>query len=378
MALDSKDIDVLSIGFGKTLFNPDNIERKRLKVCAEEMKSVHTIVLGAPEKTANDGKLSLYGVGNNVRSLQLLTAYHRAKSIVQKNKDATWVVTAQDPFETALIGFLASRFCGKRLVIQEHGDFFSTPHWSRESVLNRVRFHMGLYLLKRAWRVRVVSERIKRTLVAKGIESGRIHVLPVATEVADFKNAIPDESVRAHFPSGSIIILAAARFVYQKNIPLLLHAFQRASVSHPKARLLLVGSGPLESVIKQEVSHHNLSEKVMLLPWTDSFPSLLKSADIFAVSSNYEGWGRVLVESMAVGVPVVTTDVGCVGDVFQNERHGLVVPIGDVNGFELALKRLISDDTLRAKYGANGQEDSSSLVSVGSTYALKWALVLTP
>lgn len=375
---DTSDIRVLSIGHANEVFKENTIERKRLTQCAERMHSLHTVILGAPKGESHEGKLFLYGVGGSWRWMKLVYACLLAFCICRTDKNGKWVFTSQDPFESALIGYIVSRFYGKYLVIQEHGDFFSTSHWSRESTLNRLRFFMGLFLLRRAWRVRVVSERIKATLVKKGIQMDRIIVLPVVTDIAAFKKAESLDSVRALFPSNSIIVLAASRFVQQKNISLLLHAFHKISKTHDNARLLLVGAGVQHSMLLETIKNHDLSEKIVVQPWTDSFPRLLKSVDIFVLTSNYEGWGRVLVESIAAGTPVVTTDVGCVGEVFKDNVHGLVVHVGDLEGFAKALDLLVEDSNLRSRLGNSTTGGIVSKSVTPQEYATEWASVLAP
>lgn len=378
MSLASKDVDILNIGYGSKMLAVDNSERARLVACAEEMHSLHTVLLASPNEISHEGKLTFYGVGGSLRIINLIKSCILAFRIAKKIGSESLVVSTQDPFETGMVGFVVSRFYGKRLVVQEHGDFFSSPHWPRESFMNRIRYYIGLFLLRRAWRVRVVAERIKKTLIQKGVPAERIFVLPVVTDTAHFRTAIADEKVRSQFPPESVILLSAARFVQQKNISLLLHSFMDVSKNNPHAQLLLVGSGPLESDIRSEILHHNLSRKVVLMPWTESFPSLLKCADVYLLSSNYEGWGRVLVESMAAGVPVVTTDVGCVGEVFHNKVHGLVVPIGERRQFTLALKTLVNDASLRKEYGERARLDSMGFDTLQNGYTARWADIWTP
>ena len=99
---------------------------------------------------------------------------------------------------------------------------------------------------------------------------------------------------------------------------------------------------------------------------------LMRGADIYALSSDYEGWGRVLIESMAVGLPVVTTDVGCAGEVLIDGRHGIVVPTRNSEAFTQALTLLAKDADMRKKYGTQAQHDVKVHVIDESGYAQKW------
>ena len=81
-------------------------------------------------------------------------------------------------------------------------------------------------------------------------------------------------------------------------------------------RVRLIGSGPLESKIRGWIKDRGLGESVSIENWAPQ-ELLWGDADMFVCSSRYEGWGRTIVEAMAARVPVVTTDVGCVGTFFR-------------------------------------------------------------
>jgi glycosyltransferase involved in cell wall biosynthesis len=86
---------------------------------------------------------------------------------------------------------------------------------------------------------------------------------------------------------------------------------------------------------------------VTIEPWSNNVPGLLAQADAYVLSSDYEGWGRVLIEAMVVGLPIVTTNVGCAGEVVKHEQHGLVVPTRDEKALEKALLRMATDRALQ-------------------------------
>ena len=75
--------------------------------------------------------------------------------------------------------------------------------------------------------------------------------------------------------------------------------------------------------------------------------SYYKSADLFLLTSNYEGWGLAVVEAMAAGCPVVMTDVGCAGELVAPGQTGLVAPVGEKNGLSLAINEMAANRRLR-------------------------------
>lgn len=371
----------LTISYGRALFNPDNPERARLAAVASATTDFHTIVFSLRRHDVPDsdtaGDLTLHATNSRVRSLMLLDAILLGRQIIRE-RPGVWVVTAQDPFEAGLVGWVIARSTGSHLNVQEHGDVFSTPHWRQESLGNRVRYHFGRWLLRHADSVRVVAPRIRRTLEALGVESARIRELAVVTDTKHVATATPSPVVREHFDQDAVVVLSVARFVPQKNLPLLVRAFARAAATVPKLRLMLVGDGPERQRIEKAITAAGLpSGHMVLRPWSDDVPGLMHAADIYALSSNYEGWGRVLIEAQAAGLPIATTDVGCVGTALQPEEHALVAPVGDEAAIAAALERLASDQDLRARLAANNRA-AASAAPTPADYAPRWIAAHTP
>jgi len=107
---------------------------------------------------------------------------------------------------------------------------------------------------------------------------------------------------------------------------------------------VIVGEGIDKARMLGEAT--DIASHVAFEPWTDDPISYYKSANVFLSTSNYEGYGLTLIEAVAAGCPVVTTDVGLVGSVFT-EKDVLVCPVGDARCLARQINRLINDQTLR-------------------------------
>jgi glycosyltransferase involved in cell wall biosynthesis len=140
--------------------------------------------------------------------------------------------------------------------------------------------------------------------------------------------------------------------------------------------LLLVGTGSRTAQLKDQVRRLGIESSVEWRDWTDDPGALLRQADIYALSSDYEGWGRVLIEAMAYAVPIVTTDVGCAGEVVKDGVHGYVVPVRDETAFANALSRLVADRQLRERYGKQARRDVRKTHVTLAAYATAWREVL--
>jgi glycosyltransferase involved in cell wall biosynthesis len=133
------------------------------------------------------------------------------------------------------------------------------------------------------------------------------------------------------------VILAAGRLEKLKNYPLMLRAFARLR-SRADCRLLILGEGSQREALGAEIRQLGLSDCVELAGFRANPMSYMRRADAFVLSSDFEGLSNVLIEAMAVGCPVVSTDAPHgPREVLQDGRHGRLVPVGDVNAMAAAM-----------------------------------------
>jgi glycosyltransferase involved in cell wall biosynthesis len=230
-------------------------------------------------------------------------------------------------------------------------------------------------VLKQADLVRVVSARTKKHFIEKGIKN--IVTLPVVVDSTPFLEAQPDEQVREMFGDGTFVFLSVARFVPQKNFPLLLKAFALAYEQNNNIRLLIVGTGQEEENMRNIISQFKSETQsaISILPWSNNVAGLMKSASAYILSSNYEGWGRVLVEAVLAKLPIVTTAVGAADEVVKHEVQGLVVPVDDVEALSKAMVYLSTDESLYRRL----KENLTKITGIPGTdkeqYQTQWAQV---
>jgi glycosyltransferase involved in cell wall biosynthesis len=136
----------------------------------------------------------------------------------------------------------------------------------------------------------------------------------------------------------------------------LLKAMGEVWKAHPRTSLVYVGKGDLERKLKQEASRMGAAEKVWFLGWRDDVPEILPIMDIFVLSSLNEGMGRVLVEAMAAGRPLVASNVGGIPDLVSDGENGLLVPPADPKVLAHKIVFLISNPDTRRKMGEKGRE----------------------
>lgn len=140
------------------------------------------------------------------------------------------------------------------------------------------------------------------------------------------------------------VVAAMSRLVPVKNYALLLDAFARADGLGGKARLVIIGDGPEKEALECQASSLGLEGRVDFVGARDNPMPLLKKADLFVHPSNREGFGLVIVEALAAGVPVVATDCRSgPADILGGGAYGDLVPVGDLAALTAAIDRALTN-----------------------------------
>ncbi|MDP3710311.1 MAG: glycosyltransferase family 4 protein [bacterium] len=314
-------------------------------------------------KKINDeqmGNLFIYYAQSSHKIWQKLKLFFKSKDIAKKIKPD--VLTVQNPAELGVMGLLLARVYNIPLVVQVHTDVFSP--WYRHSFFtDRIRYWLALLIIPRASRTRVVSDRIKKSIVTRGLlPAEKITVLPIYTDISKFLNTISDIQTEELFGQHSLKMIAVGRFVdKEKNFSMLIEVMKELIKTNPEAVLVIVGDGLDKDSYKRQVTRYKLEKNVILEPWRNDLPSFLKSFDLFVMPSNYEGWGRVVIEAMASGLPILMTDVGVAGEIVGHDREGIVVPVQDKKALLRAIKDLYNN---RGKLERMGEAAKNKVIGL--------------
>lgn len=152
------------------------------------------------------------------------------------------------------------------------------------------------------------------------------------------------------------VIVAAARLTYQKNLTSLAEAFARLARKHPAWDLDIYGVGEEQEQLEAIIRENDLEGRLRLAGWTSNLGRTLAEAEMFVLSSRFEGMPMALTEAMAVGVPCISTDCPSgPADYIRNGENGLLVPVEDIDALASAMDQLMSDPALRIRLGENGR-----------------------
>ena len=353
-------MNVLMIGLGDTgLDQPGSEPVRRHLEYARRIGGHIDLVVDAPAGGRTDfGALTVHRTGTNrVRFPE--AAYRLALAAAKDNPPD--LITTQDPFATALAGFWLRRVMRRPLLIQNHSCFLFNPHWIAERPVRFRAYHLlARYLLPRADAWRVVNAPEREIYIRKlGLPADRVRVLPVPCDLAVFSkshvaDAVAKSRNRWRMPPGAPVIAWAGRPVRFKRLPLLFKAFAEILGNFPRARLVVAGRKELaQDDLDRAARESGISESLV---WTGELaPSELAHvyglADIFLYASIYEGFGRVLVEAGAAGLPVVATATAGAREIVEEGRTGILVPIEDASALAQRASELLADPALRRKMG---------------------------
>lgn len=170
------------------------------------------------------------------------------------------------------------------------------------------------------------------------------------------RNGVPEpgSSPPLATPPGRPVIGAVGRLDRQKGFDVLV----RAVASLPDVHLVLIGDGPERHALEDSIAQLGLQDRVTLLGWSAEAPALMRSFDVLAAPSRWEGLPLVVLEAMLAGVPVVATPVGGVPDAVRHGQTGLLVPVDDDRALTAALDQLVSDRALRRQLAAAAADDA--------------------
>lgn len=148
-------------------------------------------------------------------------------------------------------------------------------------------------------------------------------------------------------------IVSVGRLMPQKNQKMLLQAFAIVSQDFPEYELTIYGEGDYRTELEKEIKTLGLETKVMLPGKEKNVFDKIANAELFVLSSDYEGMPNALIEAMCLGLPVVSTAVSGTSDLIEGDVNGIIVEIGNKEQLIYAMKELIADEEKRAIFAKN-------------------------
>ena len=206
-----------------------------------------------------------------------------------------------------------------------------------------------------------ISRGVRDALVRSGVSAGRIEIVPSGIDLVPFQAPFdrPAARKRLGIADGDLLVLQIAALAPHKSQTDLLRAAAIVREHRPDIRVWIAGEGTLRGDLEAQHRALKLGEAVRLLGFRNDTTDLLRSADLFVISSYLEGLGTSILDAMAAGLPVVATRVGGIPEIVEHQETGLLVPPRDPKALAEAILDLAGDQVRRAAFGARGRERAS-------------------
>ncbi len=195
----------------------------------------------------------------------------------------------------------------------------------------RVAFHTGRFgAWRRPDRIIAISDAVKRVLIADGIASDAVVVVPDGIDVAAVRQAaaaLPPLDTRRQLgiPAAAPLVVNAAALTGEKDHRTLIRAAHYARVRRPDLHWVIAGEGRLRDSLTAEIARLGLGDRVHLMGYVDRIDALIAEASVFVLSSTTEGLGSVVLNALALGRAVVATAAGGIPEILPAE---VLVPVG--------------------------------------------------
>lgn len=247
--------------------------------------------------------------------------------------------------KAGLIARIAAKAEGVRSIYSVHG-------WA---------FDKGTGLLRKmvVWPVEFFAARFTDQLVTpsehdkqKGckalmMKADRITVIPYG--IADLEGR-----ASAQAPDGGPVVIMPARFTEQKDQETLIRA--AATLTDVRFQIWLIGDGPKRERCEALAKQLGVAEKITFLGTRRDLNDLLLTANVFCLTTHYEGFPLTILEAMRCSLPVVASDVSGISEGITHGETGILVGHSDLNDVAHALKALVTDESLRMQMGVAGRD----------------------
>jgi glycosyltransferase involved in cell wall biosynthesis len=251
-------------------------------------------------------------------------------------------------------GRVAGRIAGVPTIMHEHGVDPKFPASQRMADRMLSPFtHTAV----------AVSRSVAAFLAAnRSVPASKIRIVYNGAPIGDFQPPDPRKvgDAREEFgiPEGTPVIGAIGRLDTQKGITYLLQASRAVLEEMPDARFLIVGDGPKKEELEQEAETLGLGHSITFAGHRSDVPVVQSLLDIQAFPSLWEGAPLTIFEAMAMGMPIVSTDVDGLGEVLSHEQTALIVKPADPDGLARSILRLLRDRELADRLATSAKDRS--------------------
>lgn len=253
-------------------------------------------------------------------------------------------------FKADFYGLFLKRVHKMKLVTTTHG-------WNATTWREKLFMFLDKNVLKYFDRILVVNRRQREYLILKGVRDRKIVMIQNGIDTDQFKRDGGGETFQELpcLEKNGFRIGYVGRLSGEKGITTLLQAMKRLVSEYDGLRLALIGEGPLRQYLESYSRKLGLQKCVTFTGHIDDIKNVYRQLDLLVLPSETEGMPNVVLEALAMEVPVVATNVGGLPEIIETGSNGILVEPGDVEGLTRAIATLIMDGNLREKFALEGR-----------------------
>lgn len=207
----------------------------------------------------------------------------------------------------------------------------------------------------------IVPSKYLETVVAKwGIDRKKIKVIYNSFEVPHLSGN--REVLRELIQCKGELLISIGRLVPWKGFEMLIDLMPELSKQFPNIKLLIIGNGPLQEQLEKKISEEELEDSVIIsraLEY-DILMRYMEASDLLILNTRYEGFSHLLLEAMAVGLPILTTNVGGNPELVESGVNGLLVKPNNKKELQSAIESLLKNSAMRQKFSNAGRRTANS------------------
>ena len=287
--------------------------------------------------------------------IELIQLSHKKKCLV---------VIAQS-FQHSTIPLILKHFgiqC--KVIVETHGDwldgYFLYHSVKSKTIIRQMLKLFGTWTFRHADAIRTISNATRSLIPIKGKP---IYQFPAFTDLDLFQDAYEKHKLDK---KKSQDILFVGSIIRLKGVDDLMTAFEMIAEKHKNARLIFAGEGTKLEELQKRVISDSLSDRVSLTGHLaqQELAELMANSYCLVLPSLTEGLGRVLIEAMACGLPLIGTEVGGIPELIEDKVNGLLIPPSNPNELALALDWILSHPEEAEKMGEQGKQRVETIFSI--------------
>lgn len=276
------------------------------------------------------------------------SAYHRLKNAI-KNYNPDLIISYL--FHADMIGRFFVQSSTRKKVIPFLRTTYNHPKYRIARLLEKLSKRMVEHYLAN-------SESVKNYYAENiGVAPNKITVIPNGIDVTDYDRVSRDENLRTilEIKKDDIALICVANFHINKGHKYLLEAFENVYKNNNKIKLLLVGDGDERNNLLNQIKNYASEKNIIFLGKRSDVPQLLKISDIFVLPTLFEGMSNAIMEAMASGLPIITTDIPENTELLSNRTSGILIAPNNPKAIENAIKDITNNKKFKLFIRSNAK-----------------------